>query len=196
VTGPSDIAARKNAVRDRVRATRAALDLEVCLEAAEDLALNLLAMPEVAAARVVLAYHAMPEEIDPEQALRRLRALGATIAYPRIEAPGVVELHVVDAETEFLPGPFGLAEPPVSAPRVDPSAIDVAIVPGVAFDAAGRRLGFGGGYYDRLIPRLRTDCVVLGIAFDEQVLDEVPADTHDARVHAVVTPTRVLGARG
>ncbi len=189
------IAARKTALRVQIRALRAALDLQVCLAASEELATHLLALPEVTSARTVLAYHAMPEEIDPGPTLRRLRAAGATIVYPRIEAPGVVQLHVVEAETVLLPGPFGLAEPPETAPRVDPSAIDVALVPGVAFDTSGRRLGYGGGYFDRLIPRFRPDCAVLGIAFDEQVIDEVPADELDARVHVVVTPTRMLWAR-
>jgi 5-formyltetrahydrofolate cyclo-ligase len=173
---------------------RAALDLDVAVEASEMLTVNLLALPEVTGARTVLAYHAMPEEIDPAPAVERLRDTGAMIAYPRIEAPGVVALHLVTAETVLLPGPFGLAEPPAGSPRVDPELVDVALVPGVAFDASGRRLGYGGGYFDRLIPRLREDCAVLGIAFDMQIVDAVPAEEHDARVQAVVTPTRVVWA--
>jgi 5-formyltetrahydrofolate cyclo-ligase len=173
---------------------RAALDLDVAVEASEMLTVNLLTLPEVTTARTVLAYHATPEEIDPGPVVERLRETGALIAYPRIEGQGEVALHLVDAETVLLPGPFGLAEPPADAPRVDPALVDVALVPGVAFDASGRRLGYGGGYFDRLIPRFREDCAVLGVAFDIQLLDEVPADERDARVHAVVTPTRVVRA--
>jgi 5-formyltetrahydrofolate cyclo-ligase len=194
IASPSAIAAEKAALRTQIRAVRQELDLETCLVAANNLAAALLDLPELAAARTVLAYHAMPEEIDPEPTLRGLRDAGATIVYPRIEAPGVVELHVVDRDSALLPGPFGLAEPPAAAPRVDPSAIDVAIVPGVAFDVSGRRLGYGGGYFDRLIPRFRPDCVIIGAAFDLQVIDAVPVDSLDARVHLVVTPTRVIRA--
>lgn len=187
-----DISADKDTLRKRVRADRAALDLSVCLDAAEKLAVNLLVLPEVLDARTVLSYQAMPEEIDPGPALERLRLLGVTIVFPRIEGPGVLGLHVVEPDTVLLSGPFGLAEPPADAPTVEPSAVDVVLMPGVAFDRAGRRLGHGGGYFDRLIPQLRSDCILLGVAFDVQVVDEVPTEPHDARVDAVVTPTRVL----
>ena len=69
------------------------------------------------------------------------------------------------------------------------------IVPGVAFDETGARLGYGGGYFDRLLPMLRADCARIGVAFDEQVLAEIPAEEHDAHVDVVVTPTRVHPAR-
>lgn len=194
MSDPRNIPAEKAAVRFHMRAMRAALDLDVVVEASEMLAVNLLALPEVTRARTVLAYHAMPEEIDPAPAVERLRDTGAMIAYPRIEGPGVIALHLVTAETVLHPGPFGLAEPPADAPRVDPQSIDVALVPGVAFDETGGRLGHGGGYFDRLIPGFRTDCAVLGIAFDMQIVDAVPAEEHDVRVDAVVTPTRVVRA--
>jgi 5-formyltetrahydrofolate cyclo-ligase len=71
-------------------------------------------------------------------------------------------------------------------------SIDAVIVPGVAFDPQGRRLGYGGGFYDRLLPRLRDDCLRVGVAYDEQLVDELPVAEHDAHVHAVVTPSRVL----
>lgn len=192
---PLDISAQKAAIRVHVRAVRADIDLDKCLEDSAKLAENLLAMVELTAASIVLAYRAMPEEIDPAPTLRALRASGVAIAYPRIEAPGIVRLHLATADTVWLPGPFGLAEPPADTPCVDPALIDAVLVPGVAFDPAGGRLGIGGGYYDRLIPQFRTDCLLIGIAFDEQVLDEVPVEAHDARVHAVATPTRVLRAK-
>jgi len=192
VSKQHDIHAEKLAIRTRIRAAREALDLELCLEGAEKLADRLLALPEVAGAHMVLAYHSMPDEINPEPAVERLRALGATIAYPRIKAPGVLELRQLEAGAAMNPGPFGLAEPSVDAPHVDPSSVDLVLAPGVAFDSSGRRLGYGGGYFDRLIPQLREDCVLLGIAFDEQVIDLVPTESHDARMDAVITPTRTL----
>ncbi len=158
------------------------------------LAKQLNGLPELAIARVVLAYGATPEEIDPLPAVESLRACGATIAYPRIESPGELTLHLVDEESELVAGPFGLRQPTPGATIVDPSDVDAVIVPGVAFDEACRRLGYGGGYYDRLLPRLRSDCALIGVAYDEQVLETIPAEEHDVRLHAVVTPTRVLRA--
>jgi len=190
------IDAAKKAAREYARAARCALDPGVCLQAADDLARLLVALPEVARASVVLAYGATPEEIDPAPAISILRAAGATIAYPRIESPGVLGLHIVADEAELVHGPFGLTEPPAEAPRIGPERIDVVVVPGVAFDEQCWRLGYGGGYYDRLLPLLSDECVRIGVAYDEQLLDTIPAEEHDARLHAVVTPTRVIRAVG
>lgn len=70
---------------------------------------------------------------------------------------------------------------------LDPTVLDVAVVPGLAYTADGRRLGQGGGHFDRFLPRLRPDCVTVGVAFAEQLLDDLPTEPHDARVHHVVT---------
>jgi len=190
------IAAAKKQAREYARAARCALDLVTCRDAAEALAKNLGALPELAIARTVLAYGATPEEIDPAIAVVRLRSCGATVAYPRIESPGVLGLHVVDEETELVHGPYGLTEPVADAPGVEPDEIDAVIVPGVAFDERCWRLGYGGGYYDRLLPLLRPDCARIGVAYDEQVLATIPAEEHDVRLDAVVTPTRVIRSAG
>lgn len=189
------VAAAKKAAREYARAARCALDLEVCIDAAHALADNLIAMPELKSIGTLCGYRATPEEIDPAPAIALLQQRDTVIAYPRIEAPGVLGLHIVDDGTQLLPGPFGLTEPPASAPRVEFEVIDAIIVPGVAFDVSCWRLGYGGGYYDRLLPMLRNDCVCIGVAYDEQVLETIPAEEHDVRLDVVVTPTRVLRAR-
>ena len=70
---------------------------------------------------------------------------------------------------------------------VDPSSLDIVVVPGLAFTADGRRLGQGGGHYDRFLPRLRPGCVTIGAAFAEQLVDDLPTETHDVRLTLVVT---------
>lgn len=189
---PDALATAKTEARRQARAARCALSADSCAGAARAAAASLLALPEAAGTPVVLAYGATPEELDPALALAALRERGCEIAYPRIEAPGVLGVHVVGDERDLVDGPFGLRQPAPDAPRVDRTAIDVVIVPGVAFDLDGRRLGYGGGYYDRLLPQLRPDCVRIGYAFDEQVVELIPAEDHDERVDIVVTPTRVV----
>jgi len=191
----SGVAERKRALREQARTARLSLAPEQRAQAATLLAEHLGSMPELAIARVVLAYGATPEEIDPAPAVDRLRSCGATIAYPRIAENGTLTLHAVDDAGELEAGPFGLRQPSARAPIVDAAELDAVIVPGVAFDGDGRRLGYGGGYYDRLLPTLRADCALIGVAFDEQLFEELPAEPHDARLHAVVTPTRVLRRR-
>ncbi len=186
------IAAAKRAARMRAREARACLDAAVCREHASSIAAQLLALPELGGVKVVLTYAALPAELDPSAAIEALRARGVRIAYPRIEAPGVLGMHEVAAESELVPGPLSIRQPAADTPRIGAAEIDAVIVPGVAFDEHGARLGYGGGYYDQLLPRLRSDCTRIGIVFDEQLLGEIPCEEHDQHVDVVVTPTRVI----
>ena len=152
----------------------------------------LLSLPELARVRIILGYSALPSELDPMPAIWRLRKRGVRIAYPRIESPGVLGMHYVDHEMELVPGPFGLAQPSEHAAHAAHDAIDAVILPAVAFDEQGARLGYGGGYYDRLLPMCRPDCMRIGVAFDGQILAHIPVEEHDACVDVVVTPSRIL----
>lgn len=184
----------KQAARLRGRAARQGVladDRPLYAAAAAE---RLLALPELTTARTVLAYAATPEEIDPSPAVDVLRRRGATVALPRITGPERLTLHPIGAGMRLERGPFGLLEPPDSSPAISAEEIDVAIVPGVAFDRSCRRIGHGGGYYDRLLGSMGR-AVTVGLAFDGQVFAEVPADDHDVCVDVLVTPSRTLRRR-
>jgi 5-formyltetrahydrofolate cyclo-ligase len=153
---------------------------------------RLAELGELRCARGVAAYTATSEEADPAAAVARLRAAGARVAMPRVAGPHTLELHWVDEPAELITGAYGILEPSPHAAPAEPAVVDAVLVPGVAFDGAGRRLGFGGGYYDGLLPRLREDALTIGLAFDEQIVDEVPSGPEDAAVDVVVTPSRLL----
>jgi len=189
---PDDVAAAKHAARKRARETRACLDVAVCREHAVSIAQHLLALPELGGVTTMLTYAALPAELDPALAIDALRARGVRIAYPRIEAPGLLGLHLVDDEGALVLGPLSIRQPAQDMPRVGHDEIDAVIIPGVAFDARGARLGYGGGYYDRLLPVVRPECTRIGVAFDEQILPIIPAEEHDEHVDIVVTPTQVI----
>lgn len=189
------VEAAKHAARVRAREARCALDDETCRTAAVAAAERLVALPAFATARLVLAYGASVEEIDPAPAVLLLRRRGIAIAFPRVEAPGELGLHLVGERGELVAGMFGIREPAADAPRVSPALVDAVIVPGVAFDERCWRLGYGGGYYDRLLPLLRDGCARVGYAYDEQILAEIPSAEHDVRLDAVVTPGRVIAHR-
>ncbi len=82
-------------------------------------------------------------------------------------------------------GPFGIPAP--HGPGVDPADIDIVVVPGLAFTVDGHRLGQGGGFYDRFLPRLRADCLTVGLGFREQIIDFVPTDEHDRTLSHVIS---------
>ena len=102
------------------------------------------------------------------------------MAWPRISPAGTALEFACCAAAELVPGPTRALEPPPSAPSLPVHAIDLAVVPGVAFDARGGRLGRGRGHYDATLPLLRPDAARVGLAFDAQVVDRVPTEPHDA----------------
>jgi 5-formyltetrahydrofolate cyclo-ligase len=135
--------------------------------------------PEWKAARWVLLYRDLPGELSTVGLANGAWRLDKQVAMPRVAGPGVLALHEVRAWTDLRPGAFNIQEPPASLPVVDPGTIDLAIVPGIAWTRDGWRLGRGGGYYDRLVPRLR---LAWGVGFDVQVMASVPREPHDAKV--------------
>ena len=146
-------------------------------------------------AGVVLGYHATQAELDPAAALASLRTSGSTIVMPRIVGAGVLTLHVVEPLEGLEHGPHGIRQPSVSAPEIAATDVALAIVPGVAFDAAGVRVGYGGGYYDRLLAAM-PDALRVGVAFDEQLVGSIPHEPHDCHMHMIVTPTQILRCSG
>ncbi len=178
----------KRALRAEARRARARLDQAVRAAAAQELAvigLDFLAPPPGA---VIAGYHPLPDEIDPLPLLARLEAAGFAVALPA-HAPGARDLtfHRWRAGEPLAVGDFDVLMPLPDAPLLAP---DVVLAPLLAFDAAGHRLGYGAGYYDRSIAHLRANkpVTVVGLAFDEQEVPAVPHEPLDQRLDWIVTP--------
>jgi 5-formyltetrahydrofolate cyclo-ligase len=146
-------------------------------------------LQRLATVRAFAAY--VPEETEP--GFGRLPAaytqLGARVLLPVVLPTGAELAWAVDTG-RLAPGRFGLLEP--IGPRLGATAIgtaDVIVVPALAVARDGVRLGRGGGYYDRALRHARSDAVVVALVFDDELVDELPAEPHDQRVHAVVTPS-------
>lgn len=140
------------------------------------------ATPEWQAARTVFLYRSVPPEFTTVGLANAAWRAGKRVVFPRILGGGALSLHVVHGWHEFTGTTHGIPEPGASAPPLIPEDVDLAIVPGVAWDDEGGRLGRGGGYFDRLLPRLRLSW---GIGFDAQVVPRVPVEAHDRRVSRV-----------
>lgn len=113
-------------------------------------------------------------------------------AYPRVIAD-TVEFFGIHDEDALAIGSFGVREPMADAKRrLDIKEARIALIPGLAFDLAGRRLGRGRAIYDGILSRLSVDCFCLGVAFDCQIVPAVPTEEHDRPVHGVITPSRVI----
>jgi 5-formyltetrahydrofolate cyclo-ligase len=184
--GENGVPERKRALRARLLAVRAGLSSAERQSAASALTAAVLALPEVASARVVAAYRGTGTELPTEPLLAALRSRGVRVVLPLLLPDGGLAWGTYDGA--LVPGPYGLLEPPV--PDAELAEADVVVVPGVAYDTAGRRLGRGGGSYDRALASVTVP--VVAPARDEEVVEEVPVEPHDRRVDVVVTPTRVL----
>lgn len=166
--------------------------------AARAVADRLLDLPElrdVAARRGCLAgFVAVRSELDPAAALDEARRRGARIAFPRVTDDGTPRLRFhLAGDGDLAPGRFGIPEPSPGLPEVTAGDIDVMLVPGLAFDGAGHRLGTGGGYYDEWLERAGAARPwVVGVAYDFQVVGACPTEPRDQGIDGVVTDARML----
>lgn len=183
---------QKADLRDRVKALLAAIPEGTWASKSAAAAARLIALPAFAAAKVVMMYCPIQREIDPAAAARAAFAGGKTVCLPRVDwVDGTMQPARIDAWGAGLStGKNGIREPAGSAPLVSVPSIGLVLVPGLAFDSAGGRLGRGSGFYDRFLTGLAAFKV--GACLDEQVVDAVPMGPKDVRLDAVVTPTRTL----
>ena len=133
----------------------------------------------------------MRYELDIIPAVRMLKERGAQIAFPLCIEEGGLRLFVPPEQNGFTVGAYGILEPNVGTSKeVAAAELDAIILPAIGFDRCGRRLGQGGGYYDRLLSR--TSCLTIAVGFDCQLVEEIPVDENDRRVDIVVTPGSTL----
>jgi 5-formyltetrahydrofolate cyclo-ligase len=151
---------------------------------------------EALAARTVALYAAMRGEVPTVALHRRLAGRGVRLAYPLVtRGRPRLSFHLVDDPARLVPDRFGVPSPEPGAPEVRVEALDVLVVPGIAFDRAGRRVGFGAGYYDRTVAGLPPSRLV-GLAYEFQLVDALPSEPHDLRLSAVATDAGVVVAGG
>jgi 5-formyltetrahydrofolate cyclo-ligase len=147
-------------------------------------------------ARTILFYSPLSDEIDLRPLLERALAEGKTVGLPRFAAEAGVyaAARVADLARDCAAGKFGVLEPLPHCAPLPLNVLDLALVPGLGFDAAGHRLGRGAGFYDRLLSQIAgTRC---GVAFDEQMRPLIPTEEHDIVLNCILTPTQWLEISG
>jgi 5-formyltetrahydrofolate cyclo-ligase len=144
---------------------------------------------------VILGYMAFDREVLTDGLIRQAMASGKQVVLPKVQLDrqGLALYAIEDLERDVAPGYRGILEPqPQRAQAVAPAAVEFVLVPGVAFDQRGGRLGFGVGFYDRLLSQLPRDIPTVGLAFDFQVIPRLPSQPHDVMLHAIVTESRII----
>ena len=157
-------------------------------------------LPGLAQAETLLLFvAALPEEPRTNEIFSAAYAMNKRVLCPRVDRAGRrLRLYAIgDPTAELRPGMLGIPEPKPDLPEFPPHAVDWALVPGLAFDEQGFRLGRGAGHYDRLLPQLRPDATCWAICLSCQLVPELPVEPHDAPLDGISTPDRVVrGSRG
>jgi 5-formyltetrahydrofolate cyclo-ligase len=133
-------------------------------------------------AKVVGAYFAFGSEVTTELIIGRAKMLGKKIALPRVEEDKIT-FYELSLTKSLIPGGFGIMEPP---PYGHVSEIDILVVPGIAFDKNGNRLGYGKGFYDRLLSGKQTTFSI-GLAYSFQLVETLPYNLYDKRLDAIAS---------
>lgn len=185
-----DVYEGKEALRDRMRRARAALPEADVRQASRDVAVHVAQLDALRGARTVAVYAALPGEIDPDAFSHTLRERGVTRVWPRVvrRDPPTLVFCAADGVGALVRGPLGLLQPPDDAAPVALPAIDAFILPGLAFDRAGTRLGFGRGYYDAALREAGPHALRIALAHELQLVDAIPRTDADEPVDFIITP--------
>lgn len=191
---PDPISDRKNAVRASIRGQlRTLTDAERASRSAAACA-RILKSPAFQSAVCVMLYMPLRSEVDVMSVALEAFRLGKTVCVPRVADGGksmqAVEIKSIDDET-MASDALGVPAPR-SGREMPQDSIDLVITPGVAFDLRCERLGRGGGFYDRFLAKAHRKTTTIGVCFDFQLVDEIPTETGDISVHAVVTDRRAI----
>ena len=154
---------------------------------------SLLGTDEFKAASTIMCYLSLGQEVDTKMIIDECLKEKKTVLIPIIlkndDGTSYMEAsQLLDPESDLAPGTMGILEPKSRSIRIrDPKIIDLVIVPGLAFDKKGNRLGYGAGYYDYFLERVREDCKQIALAFSFQLIDNLPTQEHDKKIGNIIT---------
>ena len=185
----SGIKQQKAALRARLLAARSTLSAEQRTGAGRAIRDALLSRPEIQMAGTIAAYYSVGAEPDTRGLVYALWKRGTYVLLPVLRADGDLDWASYEGPDSLVPGPRGLREPGEPPRGTDAVArADAVLVPALAVDRVGHRLGRGGGSYDRALARVGPLIPLIALVYDDELLDHVPAERHDLPVRAAVTP--------
>lgn len=174
----------KRSLRKHIRELKRQFTDDQLVEMSRPVVSQLLAHPAVIKAETILMYYSLPDEVFTHEAVHLLCENGKTVLLPRVIDGENMEIRIYSKPADLALGHYGIMEP-TGALFTDYAAIDVAVIPGMAFDAQGHRLGRGKGYYDRFLPKA-TRAYKIGVCFDFQKQETIPTDAYDITMDCVI----------
>ena len=179
----------KQALRRYLLDRRAAWGQEKCASISAKISERILGSPLYAQAKCIFVYVSTEQEIDTRYILQQALSAGKSVCVPRCIRQGEMRAYRIFSMQELHPGKYGILEPKETAPQISPSKIDLIIVPALACDIQGYRVGYGGGYYDRYLKQ--TQAVSIALCAEENLLRELPHEWFDRRCDWVFTEGQV-----
>lgn len=180
----------KKTLRADMRARARALPAEYTQAADAAIAKHILSLPEYNAADTVFCFVPMPREPDITPVLRDALRSGKRLCVPRCLEEGQMALCVIHSLSELMPGAYGILEPAKDCETLSPETPDFAVIPCVSCSREGTRLGQGGGYYDRFLPRFHGTAAM--VCREELLCESIPTEEHDRNIPLVVTENGIF----
>ncbi len=180
----------KHKLREKHKTIRDSLTNEEIIEKSKKIKENLFSLPEFKNSKTILFYSSIKSEVKTEDAIKDSLALGKRVVLPITnKGQKALEIFEIKDSKGLAQGPFGILEPKKELP-ISKEDLDLVIVPGIVFDFRGHRIGYGEGYYDNFLKDVKA--TKIGLAFEIQIVPEIPAEPHDIKVNKIVTEKRVI----
>ena len=176
---------QKKELRKGIRRRKRAFSAEALREMSLFVCERLLSEDRLKDANTIMMYYPLGDEVDISPLIEKMANEGKRVLLPQVTGDTSMVLRHYTGKGDLTEGAFGIMEP-CGELFTDYRAIDIAIIPGMAFDKNGNRLGRGKGYYDRFLPHLSPDIYIIGVCFPFQLLDEIPTEEHDKKVNIVI----------
>lgn len=184
---------KKDELRKVILAKRSTLSENQRREKSRAILNNILELPEFVTAKTIMAYLDFRGEVETKELAGEILSMGKRLLVPLCHNSNLIPCVINDLDQDIHAGTWGILEPQRDRIRpLPPLEIDLVIVPGVAFDCQGNRLGYGRGYYDRFLPRIREEVLAVGLAFACQIVDRIPTDEYDIKMSLIITENGVI----
>ena len=179
---------KKEQIRQLALQRRDSMSLKEIKNKSEKITKKLLSMDQYRQAASILFYTSFRSEVITDDMINAAINQGKKVFLPVVsKSEKRLDIKNINSIDDLVISPLGIREPKPEGPIVDEKKINLVIVPGCCFDKQGYRLGYGGGYYDRLIGELREDTLTIALAFESQVIKSVPVDKHDKKIDTLIT---------
>ncbi len=186
----------KSKLRKEIIEKRNLLDENTVKSASKTIVKTLQSLPDLKQAKIVLSYMPYGKEVDIRPLNQWILNQGKVLCLPRVINKTEMEARAVnDISQGLLKSGFGVLEPTYDNELIDTDKIELILVPGLAFDKTGNRMGHGNGYYDRFLASCSTNTILIGIAYAFQVFDSIPFDKYDVKVNKLITEKFILNLK-